>query len=71
MADSDRRHSGGLSPVTGSEGKGIGFGLFLLIAGIALLGERMGWLPAQFDWLLPAVLIAWGASEVFQRLKGN
>lgn len=56
---------------TPSEHKGIGFGLFLVLAGLALLAERLGWLPNSFDWLLPVILIAWGCSELLQRLKGN
>jgi hypothetical protein len=48
--------------------KGIGFGMFLLIAGLALLAERLGWLPEGSDWLFPAVLIAWGLGELYQRL---
>lgn len=47
---------------------GIGFGLFLLLAGIVLLAERLGWLSAKVDWLLPVILIVWGASELYKRL---
>mgnify|MGYP003493487472 FL=1 len=47
---------------------GIGFGIFLLLAGLALLGERLGWLPSGADWLFPAILIAWGASEIYKKL---
>lgn len=60
MAGPDETHGGN---------KGIGFGLFLLLAGLALLGERLGWLPEGLDWLFPAILIAWGASELYSRLK--
>jgi hypothetical protein len=49
--------------------KGIGFGLFLLLAGVAMLAQRLGWLPTEADWLFPAILIAWGAGELYQRLK--
>lgn len=49
--------------------KGIGFGLFLLLAGVALLAQRLGWLPTEADWFFPAILIAWGAGELYQRLK--
>ncbi|MDE2385793.1 MAG: hypothetical protein KGO53_14355 [Alphaproteobacteria bacterium] len=48
--------------------RGIGFGLFLLLAGLVLLAERIGWLPIGTDWLLPAILIAWGASEVYGKV---
>lgn len=51
--------------------KGIGFGIFLLVAGIVLLAERTGWLPTGVDWLLPAALIIWGASELYQRLSNR
>lgn len=49
--------------------KGIGFGVFLVVAGLALLSERLGWVSPNADWLFPAILIAWGASEIYQRLK--
>ena len=48
---------------------GIGFGLFLVLAGVVMLGERLGWFPSGTDWLFPAILIAWGASEIYRRLK--
>ena len=46
---------------------GIGFALFLVLAGLALLAERLGWLSDGFDWLFPIVLISWGLSELYQR----
>ncbi|MGB8813920.1 MAG: hypothetical protein WCC57_12115, partial [Paracoccaceae bacterium] len=48
--------------------KGIGFGLFLVLAGAVLLAERFGWLPSGSDWFFPAILIAWGVGELYQRL---
>lgn len=45
---------------------GIGWGLFLLLAGGILLAEKLGWLPIGTDWLFPVVLIAWGASELYK-----
>jgi hypothetical protein len=53
------------------ERRGIGFGLFIFLAGCALLAERVGWLPATTDWLLPAILIAWGLSELYQKLAAR
>ena len=50
-------------------GGGIGFGFFLLLAGLALLAEKFGWLPSGTDWLFPVILIAWGAAELYQRLR--
>lgn len=58
-------------PDAPAQPRGIGFGLFLVLAGLALLGERLGWLPQRFDWLFPAILIAWGAGEIFQRLRSG
>jgi hypothetical protein len=51
------------------EKKTIGFGLFLFVAGVVLLAEKLGWLPAGSDWLFPVLLIAWGASELYQRMR--
>jgi hypothetical protein len=56
------------NPPPHADRRGIGFGLFLLLAGGVLLAERVGWLPINTDWLLPAVLIAWGASEVYAKI---
>lgn len=50
---------------------GIGFALFLVLAGLVLLAERLGWLSNGFDWLFPIVLIAWGLSELYQRLSAR
>jgi hypothetical protein len=66
----DRRSASSVPPSPAShpaEG-GIGFGVFLVLAGLALLAERMGWVPNAFDWLFPVILIAWGASELYRRL---
>ncbi len=70
MAEPGVRQTEGQCP-DGAKKGGIGFGLFLLLVGCALLAERLGWLPQRLDWLFPVILIAWGASEVFQRLRGN
>lgn len=37
--------------------KGIGFGIFLWVAGVTLLAQQAGWVPAKPDWLFPAILI--------------
>jgi hypothetical protein len=50
---------------------GIGFAMFLVLAGLALLAERLGWLSDGFDWLFPIVLISWGLSELYQRLSAR
>lgn len=49
--------------------KGIGFGLFLLAAGCVLLAQQFGVLPKSIDWFFPLILVVWGASELYQRLK--
>lgn len=49
--------------------KGLGFGIFLLVIGVTMLAQQAGWLPARLDWLFPAILIAWGASEIFQHRR--
>lgn len=49
--------------------KGIGFGIFLLAAGLVMLAQQFGILPEGADWFFPLVLIVWGASEVYGRLR--
>lgn len=51
-----------------TESGGIGFALFLVLAGLILLAERLGWIPPDLDWLFPVILLAWGAGELFRRL---
>lgn len=58
--DGQRHHRGG-----------IGFGVFLVLAGLVLLAERLGWLSNGFDWLFPIVLIAWGLSEFYERISAR
>jgi hypothetical protein len=57
------------TPPSAQTDKGsIGFGLFLILAGLILLGERLGWVPRGMDWLFPVILLAWGAGELYRRL---
>jgi hypothetical protein len=53
----------------GGQPRGIGFGLFLLVAGGVLLAQQFGLIPKSIDWFFPLVLLVWGASELYQRLK--
>lgn len=48
---------------------GFGTGLFLVIAGLALLGERMGWISSEVKWGLPVFLVAAGASALITYFK--
>jgi hypothetical protein len=50
---------------------GIGFAIFLLLAGLVLLAERLGWVPNGFDWFFPVILIAWGLGELYHRLSSS
>jgi hypothetical protein len=47
------------------QGEGLGWGIFLVLVGIGLLADAMGWLPANTEWFLPVVLIAWGAAKIY------
>jgi hypothetical protein len=48
------------------ERKGIGCGVFLILVGLGLFAERMGWFPFSMVWFLPAVFVAWGIAEIFE-----
>lgn len=50
---------------------GIGFGVFLVLVGGVMLGERLNILPGNVDWLFPVILIAWGAGEIWSRTRGR
>jgi hypothetical protein len=54
-----------------NDGPSVGWGLFFLIAGGALLSERLGWIPADVQWGFPAVLIAFGTGILFNYFRGK
>ena len=48
------------------------WGIFLVLAGLALFAKEMGWLTLRLGWLLPAILVSIGCGclyEVFKRKK--
>jgi hypothetical protein len=47
----------------------LGWAVFILIAGVALLAERLGWIPSDVQWGLPAVLIAFGVTMLYSYFK--
>ena len=49
--------------------EGIGCGVFLLLAGLLMLGKELGWIPFNAEWLFPAILIAWGCGTIYKALK--
>ncbi|MGA0332483.1 MAG: LiaI-LiaF-like domain-containing protein [Kiritimatiellia bacterium] len=55
--------------MTSAKNENLGCGIFLVLVGVSLLAERMGWIPFDAEWLLPVALIAWGLSYVLRALK--
>ncbi len=53
------------------EHKGIGCGVFLILVGIGLFAERMGWFPFNTVWFLPAAFVAWGMAEIFDAFRNR
>ena len=51
------------------KGTNVAWGLFLILAGIALFAKEMGWLPFNINWLLPAILVAIGVGFLFDAFK--
>ena len=51
------------------ERKGIGCGAFLILVGVGLFAERMGWFPFNMVWFLPAAFVAWGFAEIFEAFR--
>jgi len=49
--------------------KGIGCGVFLILLGVGLFAERMGWFPFNTVWLLPAAFVAWGMGLIYSALR--
>jgi len=53
------------------ERKGIGCGVFLILVGVGIFAERMGWFPFNMVWFLPAAFVAWGIAEIFEATRGR
>jgi hypothetical protein len=49
--------------------RGIGCGVFLIILGVGLFADRMGWFPFNTVWLLPAAFVAWGIGQIYTALR--
>jgi hypothetical protein len=49
--------------------KRLGCGVFLVLVGTTLMAQRLGWIPFDVEWFLPAALIAWGLAEVADALR--
>ena len=49
--------------------RGIGCGVFLILVGVGLFAERMGWFPFTMVWFLPAAFVAWGIAEIYQATR--
>ncbi len=46
-----------------------GFAFFLILAGVIMMAQQIGWIPRNLDWLFPIILIIWGASELYTRYR--
>jgi len=55
--------------MSNSSKSSLGWAVFILIAGVALLAERLGWIPRDVQWGLPAVLIAFGVAMLYSYFK--
>lgn len=51
--------------------KGIGCGVFLILVGVGLFAERMGWFPFNMVWFLPAAFVAWGVAVLVDVFRGK
>jgi hypothetical protein len=46
-----------------------GWGVFFVLAGLALFAKEMGWISLRLSWLLPAILIAIGCGYLYEAFK--
>ena len=53
------------------ERKGIGCGVFLIIVGVGIFAERMGWFPFNTVWFLPAAFVAWGIAVIYDAVRSR
>jgi hypothetical protein len=51
------------------KGTNVGWGIFLILAGIALFAKEIGWLPFKINWLVPAILVAIGVGFLYDSFK--
>ena len=51
------------------EKKNIGCGIFLVLIGVVLLAQQMGWFYVDATWALPAVIIIVGLVKLFDALR--
>ncbi len=54
-----------------SKTPGTGRGVFLILVGAALFAERLDWIRFGLDWLLPVLLVAFGAGMVCNAKKSK
>ena len=40
--------------------------MFLILVGIGIFAERMGWFPFDSIWFLPGAFIVWGIAEIYE-----
>lgn len=60
-----------IKPAARVHRESFGWGVFLLLIGLGMLAERMGWMPANAGWLLPVIFIAWGAGKIYGAFANN
>jgi len=47
----------------------LGCGIILVLAGVVIRAQRMGWVQVDIEWLFPLALIAWGLFYVLKALR--
>ena len=68
-AEEKEKRPAGQEEAEDEKGTNVAWGIFLILAGIALFAKEMGWLPFKFSWLLPAILVAIGVGFLFDSFK--
>ncbi len=66
---SDRQNVA-VSITSGEYPPGIGCGVFLILAGLGMFADQMGWLPGG-NWVLPALLVTWGISILYSHWRNR
>lgn len=52
-----------------SKNENLGCGILLILVGLGIIAQRMGWFQFNVEWVLPLALIGWGAFEVLKALR--
>ena len=52
-----------------TKNENLGCGIFLVLVGAVIMAKRLGWIPWDAEWLLPAAFITIGLSIILKAIR--